>query len=474
MLVSGSGALVSPLINLASLPILLRIYGPGEYGLWALILSFALLPGNVATLRYELAVVLARDDREGGRTFGLCLWLVLACALLLVVGVLARPMWLPLFASLQQADRLLWFVPPLGLLLGLSLTATATCTFQKSFAYNSASLVVLAAVTNGLQIVLPRLGITGATGLLLGSLCGYAASASVLVGGIVRRSGVEFSTGLRTAHYGDLLRRHANFPRFSVPYSFVGTLRLEGVKLLFGAYGTSALVGDFAFAQRLTNFPVTLFGSGIRPVLFQRAARPGALPELEPLIRSLLLWLSLLMVPLVVVFEVQAEAIFAVVAGERWLGAVPFARVLILPAVILLHAGWLDRLFDVQGRQRLALVLQLVFTLLSLAALAMGLRLAADPLRAVAAQSVVLGIYYVLLVVVAYRVAGYGLGRLWLAAGFPLVVALLELGGWWGLRSWLGDWSALLATLATVWGAGVWFLLAVAARPVAPAAGKRS
>ncbi len=73
--------------------------------------------------------------------------------------------------------------------------------------------------------------------------------------------------------------------------------------MIFGGYGSSALVGNYAIAQRLTNFPVTLFAGGIRPVLFQKATRADDISTLSSLVCSLLLGLSLLTIPMVVVFN---------------------------------------------------------------------------------------------------------------------------------------------------------------------------
>ena len=63
VLISLGGSGVARLITLASMPFITRLYGASDYGAWVIILTIAGLLLLLATLRYELAVVLAPTRR---------------------------------------------------------------------------------------------------------------------------------------------------------------------------------------------------------------------------------------------------------------------------------------------------------------------------------------------------------------------------------------------------------------------------
>jgi len=458
ILVSGAGSMAAPLINFAAIPLVLRIYGPADYGNWILVMSFAIILGNISTLRYELALVLAEDDGETGEILSLCLALIAIVTGLAVIGVVVSRLWIGSVPFLMGIQTHLWAVPLLTSLIGLSWVGRSYCTRQRAFIYNSLSFVVFAGFTNAIQILAPKFGLSGSSGLLFGSIVGWSGAAIVLMWGGFRNSSREMWRGMINPGFAKHARKYSNFPRFTVPYTFIGTLRLEGVKLLLGSFGSSALVGDFSFAQRLTNFPVTLFCGGIRPVLFQKAARSDEGAPLELFIRRIILILILVALPLVVLFEIKADAIFDLLVGHMWAGSVPYARILVLPAMGMMFFGWLDRMFDVKGRQDLALILQIVFTVLGLIGFCIGLLLLNNPLMAVLIQGLVTFLYLSIAVLAVYRIFGFPISKLRDLLFFPVALVLFVTISWRLFGPTMGEWGALVVGVILAWLVGVIYL----------------
>ncbi len=425
-------------------------------------MSFVLLPGNVATMRYDLAVVLAEDDREAGQVIGVSSAFVLLFGLVSGMAVLSRGLWLPLFPPLLSVGAEIWAVPALIMVVGLGLVTRAFCTRIGAFHFNSLSLVFLAAGTNGFQILAPRLQIEGVQGLILGSLFGWSASLLILMMAFLTRANRKLWLGVGSLNYLPVLRRYRNFPRYSVPYSFVGTLRIEGIKLLLGMYGNASLVGDIAFAQRLMNFPVTVFCGGIRPVLFQKATRAVRLVDVEPFVTRLLVMLVLCLTPAMVAFQFLAPEVFQVLGGGGWNNSVPFARILLVPSFLLLLTGWLDRLLDVTGRQDLALKYEVGFSLFSLLLFWVGLAPCGNTLLAVGLQSAASLVYYFVLAWVIYRVAGFPAtqlarpGLLFLGMTAMMLVVVVPSQGLLGL---LGSQVAGLAVTYGLFSVQAWRLV---------------
>ena len=74
-----------------------------------------------------------------------------------------------------------------------------------------------------------------------------------------------------------------------------------------------------------------------------------------------------------------------------------------VPAAVFVCTNWLDRLFDVAGRQDLSFRLELIFSILSLGGLAFGLWGLGSSLVGVGIMSAILTCYYLALAVAASR-----------------------------------------------------------------------
>ena len=79
---------IAQAVSILIYPVLTRLYSPGEMGLFSLYMSIISLTGILSTGKYELAVLLPKEDRHAEGLVGLSLVLVTffsACGLLTVV-----------------------------------------------------------------------------------------------------------------------------------------------------------------------------------------------------------------------------------------------------------------------------------------------------------------------------------------------------------------------------------------------------
>ncbi len=448
MLATGSGSLAAPLIHFAAVLLVTQFYAPEAYGLWAVLMSIVLIPGAVATLRYELAIVLAESEQEAGSLFLLAILLSAATAALTWVTTFLAVNFVQSWSCAGGLVPWLWTVAPLVFLAGFTLACDGWCTRQRAFGVRALCLVLLAALVGAVQVGAYLAGFTGVGGLILGTFAGYSASSLLLLACVWGRSAPEFVRGFRLKGLGPVARKHRNFPLFSVPYTFVGTLRLQGVTLLFGALAGGAAVGLYSLAYRLTNFPVSLFTNCIRPVLFEKAARERVISDVQPFLENLLHVVSSLCLPGLVLFLARAEVLFEVMLPENWLGIAPYARILVVPAVAFVLTNWMDRILDVLRLQRLAFQLEVAFSTASLVAILIGLLALKDPLLAAGLQSTCLLAYSVWYIHVVYREARFSRRGLWQYARFVGVLTVACAGGFILLDSVLPLLAADLVYLA--------------------------
>ena len=76
--VLASGTALAQVLTVLAYPILMRLYNPGDFGLFALFGALNMTFVAVASGRYELAIVLAKTEEEAANILALTLGIVAA------------------------------------------------------------------------------------------------------------------------------------------------------------------------------------------------------------------------------------------------------------------------------------------------------------------------------------------------------------------------------------------------------------
>ncbi len=411
VLVVGSGGMIAQGLVVLANPVLTRLYEPGSYGDWGILISIALIPATVATLRLELAIVLPKSDEEAAGVFGLSVLLSLVTALLVAVVLLLGMDLITEWLGLASLESWLWTTPFLVFAFGVYQTSIGWLNRQEDFSRFSLALIVLPLGTVLVQVAAALTGMRGPGGLMLGSVIGQVA-ATLLLGSIVLgKYGKLLATGWSRRSMLSALSRFRSYPLFMTPCSLVNVLRNRVAVFALGAFATKGAAGHFHFSEKVIRLPGNLVSDAIRPVFFQKASVCD-IRELEaPLLRGLA-FINKLTLPCFVLFWCEAPQLFAWIFGEEWREASRYALILSVPAFVLLHSNWMDRGLDVLGRQKLAFQLEALFSVVSIGLLFTGLVLTGDILWGILLMAGGFLAYNVAWLVIFFRVAGFSAGGL--------------------------------------------------------------
>lgn len=429
---AGMGSAGAQIISLICLPFLTRLYLPADFAPWALGLAFVVFLGAVATLRYDLALVVEREAPDASALFWLLLissLVVFACAVLGMV-LAANAGWL--FRESQIAGSM-YLVGAWLLLFMLTQIWSGWHLHHGAFLIISIAQLGSAVAMNTIQFYGAMAHDGGGFWLVAGSIGGQIVALVVfLVSGL--RTDMRPMRFSACAHrIRSMAWKHRRFVQYSLPYTFFGAIRDRLPVLILGFWSSSRELGLFSQAWRLSNVPAGLTGSAIRPVLFHGAAEHG-LAVLESQIGRILTLLVLLGTPLLAVLAHRPEDIFGFVLGERWREIGPILAIMAFPALAFSLSNWMDRLLDATGKQHLNLWTEMACSLSSTLGLVLLLISGAGLLWAVVTQSALLTLNYLFFVYLTYRIAGYDrrvlMRLLILAVGLFFGVSLLLQGVW--------------------------------------------
>jgi len=412
---AGAGGMASQAIALAALPVLSRQYSQADLGTWAVWLGGTMIVGTIAGLRLDLAVVTTQDHSDAATL----VWIVLGLGLMaaLALGGLATVPMVQGWLGTAHSPWLGVLSAPMALALTIQQVGQAWLTRHGRFWAQSLAQVLLALVVTGCQVGLGWHQPT-ASGLILGSLIGQGVAALVLVVACL-------PSRHRPSRPGPLwpaVQPHLNFPKYSATYTFFGLLRDRAGILILQSFLSAAQVGQYAYIWRSLYFPVGLVSGALRPVVFHDCARTGVASAKEQVLRILGLLSAGTGLGLVAFLAMPGDW-FALVFGPHWREAGPVGACVVWGAATFLLANWLDRVMDVLGRQRLTLMMEIVFSTLSLGGMILAFKMGAGFLGAVLVQSIALVVYNAVYLVAVFRCAQWPLADL----GRALLPGL-----WWG------------------------------------------
>ena len=323
-----------------------------------------------STCKYELAIVVADDDREASAVARFALRLNALVSMLLLT--MALVLWLSgtLPGNFAQLGWMVLLIPPMVFFSGTSRVY--------SFLYNRfhryAQMVLSDNVNAGagalMKLLLGLLGFS-ASGLPLGTVLGKAVS------------NLNYRLRLRSLHLpvstaddrGKAASRHRNYPRFVAPKDLVNTFSSNLPFLWAALYFDRAEVGLFGLALTFTLQPVNILSAAFERVLYARTAEAvrHRLPAMRTLSRFLLLLLAVA-VPVSMLAWFLAEPLFVFCFGERWQGCGVFVQALLPLALVGLCSTSLMFVSNVFSTQRIEFIFFLVLMVLRVVAIALGIR----------------------------------------------------------------------------------------------------
>ena len=265
----GGTALAQAIPVLIS-PVLTRLFSPADFGVLALYLSIVAIAAIVATVRYELAILLPNDDREG---FDLVAAAVCSALVVCSVGFFAILIFAAVFGDLATASGLgawLYLIPLSVFLAALYQSLSYWSNRRSHYAKIVTSRVAQTGSMSAVQILAGAAG-ANSGGLIAGHFIGQAAASGILLKDTLRgdREIIAQTT------FGGVLaaaRRHRNFPIFMVPGHLANAVSAQMPILLLTLFFGPAIAGFYALAERVMVLPSSIIGSAVGDVYRQQAA----------------------------------------------------------------------------------------------------------------------------------------------------------------------------------------------------------
>jgi lipopolysaccharide exporter len=358
---SSAAAAAGRGISLLGLIAITRIFPADTYGAWLLVLTFSSFFLPLSTLRLEIPLVMTKSHRMAqglGYAITLCLLIVLVSVL--AFAIIASPNIIQRLTGLAETQSdLVYFSIPTVFLLAAQLLSQSLLIRRKHF-YTLAVVSVLSPLLSlSLTLLLPFMvpvtpHLAAVIFLVPMGICLLVSYPSLQLGLGLHPHGFSRIAIARAA-----FRHYSVYPKYTLPLSLSVSVTERVTQLVLAqAYSLGTLASFFMARQILSGFS-SVVASSLRNAFFAHSARDNSISMTRNRAMQMLKLLTYLLAPALALGVFRIEEVVSYTAGSKWPNLAPMAWLCMFPATFLVFTGPLDRVFDLVGRQRLSIFLQL-------------------------------------------------------------------------------------------------------------------
>ncbi len=404
LLIAG-GAIVGQLVGFLVSPILTRLYTPEQFGVLGVYISILGSAAVVASLRFEVAILLPKEDQDAAQVFALALLSTLFTAILagLLLWAFADPLvgWVKI-PSLKQY---LWTIPIAIFLVGVAQSFNYWAMRKQAFgkiANTKLSQGIGAALS---QVALGYLGL-GSLGLLVGDIVGRVAGTTSLIAQ-AWRSDRHLIAYINSSGIRQMVSLYRRFPLLSGPSSLINSLGIQLPTLLIaGLYGAHT-AGFFALGQRIVGGGLALVSQPIGQTYISKLSSldpndPKARQKLIGFIVPKMFLLAIIPLGILAAFAPQ---IFTFLFGQKWHMAGSFVQAQAPQFLLAFITVPVSQTLNVLQRQDIQLIWDIGRLLLVLGSFGISKVLALSPFNSILLFSLVMTVCYLALLIIVYRLA---------------------------------------------------------------------
>ena len=401
LLAVGSG--LAQGLSFLLMPVLSRMYGPADFGLFGCFFAMTGVVGSMITLQYSQALVLPEGDRAAAGLFlaGAASVTLITLAGMVFIGVSSD--FVVRLGGSPELGKWLWLAPIAFVGSGLSQILMAWCTRQKNFSLLSLSQIVNAVVKNGSQILL-ALGGFMSGGLIVGLLIGEAVTNLMMGRWMLQRDGRTLRQAFNRSEVWDLAVKYRDFPIYSCSQNLLSTLSQGAPVLLLTQQFGMTVVGYYAFASRFLMTPWSLAYTSLQRVLFQRMSEANnAREDVMVLFKRTCRGLCMITILPGILGFLLTPGIFLFLFGEAWRDAGEYGKwlwVWMVPGFLSLPASVVLR---VRRQQPTLLAYEIVLLVVRISTLLLGAAFLHDAIRTMAAFAITGGLMELWLIWRAWR-----------------------------------------------------------------------
>lgn len=359
-----TGTIIAQVLPVLISPILSRLYAPEQFGYLTTYYAVINILGAIVCLKYELAIILPKEDHKAGNLFWLCIFCTAGISgIFFLFYLFFSPATLRLLNAIELKG-IFWIVLPVALITGINLTLSAWSTRRKKFWRISSRLIINSVVMSLVQLGIPLFKIDTPYGLIFGPVAGLTVSTLILLYEVWKEDHATIKPGFSPDKILFAAREYKKFPLVETWSFLLNTLSWQAPSLLISIFFGQKIVGYYGFGYKILVLPMALIGNPLGQVFSQRAViekEAGNLAAYAANVYRQLVKIGLF--PLLLIAIIGPE-LFMFFFGGEWGEAGRYAQILSVWIFFVFLSSPISSLFYILNKQEVGLLFN-VFSLVT-------------------------------------------------------------------------------------------------------------
>ncbi|HCJ7301310.1 TPA: oligosaccharide flippase family protein [Vibrio cholerae] len=356
-LMTGTG--IAQAIPIAIIPILTRMFSPEDFGLLALYAACVSILGVVATGRYEIAIMLPKDDEDARLLLQLSMLVALFFSFLISIPISIWNAQIARFLGNEDIAVWLYLVPVSVLFTGIYQALTYWNNRQKKFINTAVSRVNQSLFQGFAQTSLGFLKVSG--GLICGQFVGIVSGSIYLL-----KKDRNYKSLIRKSKINSIQKqgiKYHKFPTYGVWGALCDAGAVQMPVILLTKFYSNSVTGMFSLTFRVLNMPTSIISSAIAQVLFQKVVEISQTePEkLNLYIIKMFLLLFIIYLPAVPVLFIWGESLFSIIFGNEWSQAGVYAGYLVIAVAVRFAVSPLSAVLGLEQNIKMGVLWQVLY-----------------------------------------------------------------------------------------------------------------
>jgi len=309
-------------------PIISRLYLPEEFAVFELYVAFVMMIGSIVTLRYEMAIILPKKKHKAINLMGLSFLVTVIISLLSLIVFSLFGTSISSLLNNEEIISYLWLIPIGVFVFGTYRSLYYWFMRKKNFVLIGTSKITESSTKAVMTTFFGYIHLSS-FGLVIGQFMGQLFSVLPLLRKLIKQDWnlLRFITWKQIKQQA---KEYSVFPKVNVPQTIIDMLQLSGVVFIISAFFTPDILGQYSKAIRIMVIPLSLIGTSINQVFYQKAA---SIYQKGENLRAQTIKLSILIaaisIPFIIIGLIYSPQIFAFVLGDNWFQAGVMASIMI-------------------------------------------------------------------------------------------------------------------------------------------------
>ncbi len=366
-----TGTSITQILPLLIMPFLTRIYPEDIFGVFFLYSSTVFVLSMAASLKYELAIILAEDEQSAFDLLVLSLIIVLIISGLLFLVIFLFSGWIVSLLDNKEIEKWLPFIPLSIFFVGIFQVLNHWYNRNKQYKMVAKGKIIKSVFSSGAYLGFGYSGFIG-SGLVFGLIIGQVVSGFYIIMlsfKALKKQVKNFSW----SHMLQLMKKFKDIPLFNTLLNVINTLSSHlPVFMLTGFFGVR-YAGFYGLANRVIKTPMGILQSSVGEVLFQETSDMyKKREEIKFFIKKMYVRLFKIAIAPFIILLIGAPFLFRIVFGSEWVIAGHFSQ-LIIPWLFLAFLNSpVSKIVTILNKQKEMLYYNIVVIVLRVVAMYIG------------------------------------------------------------------------------------------------------